>query len=112
MKAIILNGLGFVSGSLYLFPQFFDPNPLLLNPESSAENLDSQGGEVAAASPEYPTPQEAELEQRQAKEQIFLEKEQERKAKEQALLEKEQAILERERLAQKLRELGIDPETI
>jgi Uma2 family endonuclease len=37
---------------------------------------------------------------------------QERKAKEQALLEKEQAILERERLAQKLRELGIDPETI
>jgi curved DNA-binding protein CbpA len=37
--------------------QFFDPNPLLLNPESSAENLDSQGGEVAAASPEYPTPQ-------------------------------------------------------
>ncbi|GCE60585.1 Uma2 family endonuclease [Microcystis aeruginosa] len=59
-----------------------------------------------------PTPQEAELEQRQAKEQIFLEKEQERKAKEQAILEKEQAILERERLAQKLRELGIDPETI
>ncbi len=58
------------------------------------------------------TPQEAELEQRQAKEQIFLEKEQERKAKEQAILEKEQAILERERLAQKLRELGIDPETI
>ena len=37
--------------------QFFDPNPLLLNPESSAENLDSQGGELAAASPEYPTPQ-------------------------------------------------------
>jgi hypothetical protein len=37
--------------------QFFDPNPLLLNPESSAENLDSQGGEAAAASPEYPTPQ-------------------------------------------------------
>ncbi|CCI31988.1 Heat shock protein DnaJ-like (fragment) [Microcystis sp. T1-4] len=37
--------------------QFFDPNPLLLNPESSAEDLDSQGGEVAAASPEYPTPQ-------------------------------------------------------
>jgi len=37
--------------------QFFDPNPLLLNPESSAENLDSQAGEVAAASPEYPTPQ-------------------------------------------------------
>jgi hypothetical protein len=30
---------------------------LLLNPESSAENLDSQGGELAAASPEYPTPQ-------------------------------------------------------
>jgi Uma2 family endonuclease len=59
-----------------------------------------------------PTPQEAELEQRQAKEQIFLEKEQERKAKEQAILEKEQAILERERLAEKLRELGIDPETI
>ncbi|GCA77035.1 hypothetical protein MiTe_03887 [Microcystis aeruginosa NIES-2520] len=59
-----------------------------------------------------PTPQEAELEQRQAKEQIFLEKEQERKAKEQALLEKEQAILEKEKLAQKLRELGIDPETI
>ena len=59
-----------------------------------------------------PTPQEAELEQRQAKEQIFLEKEQERKAKEQAILEKEQAILEKERLAAKLRELGIDPETI
>ncbi|NCS43161.1 MAG: Uma2 family endonuclease [Microcystis aeruginosa BS11-05] len=37
---------------------------------------------------------------------------QERQAKEQAILEKEQAILERERLAQKLRELGIDPETI
>ena len=33
--------------------QFFDPNPLLLNPESSAENLDSQGGEAAAASPEW-----------------------------------------------------------
>ncbi|TRU70433.1 MAG: Uma2 family endonuclease, partial [Microcystis viridis Mv_BB_P_19951000_S69] len=59
-----------------------------------------------------PTPQEAELEQRQAKEQILLEKEQERQAKEQAILEKEQAILEREKLAQKLRELGIDPETI
>jgi len=37
--------------------QFFDPNPLLLNPESSAENLDSQGGEVAAASSEYLTSQ-------------------------------------------------------
>ncbi|MBC1196399.1 DUF4101 domain-containing protein [Microcystis aeruginosa BLCCF158] len=37
--------------------QFFDPNPLLLNPESSAENLDSLTGEVAAASSEYPTPQ-------------------------------------------------------
>ncbi|MCZ8129464.1 MAG: IMS domain-containing protein [Microcystis sp. LE19-114.1B] len=37
--------------------QFFDPNPLLLNPESSAENLDSQDGEVAAASSEYATPQ-------------------------------------------------------
>ncbi|TYT72003.1 IMS domain-containing protein [Microcystis aeruginosa] len=37
--------------------QFFAPNPLLLNPDSSAENLDSQGGEVAAASSEYPTPQ-------------------------------------------------------
>ncbi len=37
--------------------QFFDPNPLLLNPESSAENLDSQAGEAAAASPEYLTPQ-------------------------------------------------------
>ncbi|MBE8995013.1 IMS domain-containing protein [Microcystis aeruginosa] len=37
--------------------QFFDPNPLLLNPESSTENLDSQAGEVAAASSEYPTPQ-------------------------------------------------------
>ncbi|MCZ8049666.1 MAG: Uma2 family endonuclease [Microcystis aeruginosa K13-05] len=66
-----------------------------------------------------PTPQEAELEQRQAKEQILLEREQillereqERQAKEQAILEKEQAILDRERLAQKLRELGIDPETI
>jgi Uma2 family endonuclease len=87
-----------------------------------------------------PTPQEAELQQRQAKEQIFLEKEQERQAKEQALLEKEQerqakeqillekeqallekeqALLEKEqereakeRLAAKLRELGINPETI
>ncbi|CCI24694.1 Uma2 family endonuclease [Microcystis aeruginosa] len=59
-----------------------------------------------------PTPQEAELEQRQAKEQILLEREQERQAKEQAILEKEQAILEKEKLAQKLRELGIDPETI
>ncbi|MFM7352685.1 MAG: Uma2 family endonuclease [Microcystis aeruginosa] len=59
-----------------------------------------------------PTPQEAELQQRQAKEQILLEKEQERQAKEQAILEKEQAILEKEKLAQKLRELGIDPETI
>ncbi|GBL10304.1 hypothetical protein MSj_01792 [Microcystis aeruginosa Sj] len=37
--------------------QFFDPNPLLLNPESSTENLDSQAGEVAAASSECPTPQ-------------------------------------------------------
>ncbi|MCZ8249073.1 MULTISPECIES: IMS domain-containing protein [unclassified Microcystis] len=37
--------------------QFFDPNPLLLNPESSAENLDSQAGGLAAASPEYLTPQ-------------------------------------------------------
>ncbi|GCL49811.1 heat shock protein DnaJ-like [Microcystis aeruginosa NIES-3804] len=37
--------------------QFFDPNPLLLNPESSAENLDSQTGEVAATAAEYPTPQ-------------------------------------------------------
>jgi len=37
--------------------QFFDPNPLLLNPESSAENLDSLTGEVAAASSEYATPQ-------------------------------------------------------
>ncbi len=59
-----------------------------------------------------PTPQEAELEQRQAKEQILLEREQERQAKEQAILEKEQAILEKEKLAQKLRELGIYPETI
>lgn len=37
--------------------QFFAPNPLLLNPESSTENLDSQAGEVAAASSEHPTPQ-------------------------------------------------------
>ncbi|NCR41534.1 MAG: DUF4101 domain-containing protein [Microcystis aeruginosa W13-11] len=37
--------------------QFFAPNPLLLNPESSTENLDSQEGEVAATSAEYPTPQ-------------------------------------------------------
>jgi Uma2 family endonuclease len=87
-----------------------------------------------------PTPQEAELEQRQAKEQILLEREQERQAKEQALLEKEQerqakeqiflekeqerqakeqALLEKEqerqakeKLAAKLRELGINPETI
>ena len=45
-----------------------------------------------------PTPQEAELQQRQAKEQALLEKEQERQAK--------------ERLAAKLRELGINPQTI
>ncbi|MDJ0545069.1 MAG: Uma2 family endonuclease, partial [Microcystis sp. M53601_WE4] len=45
-----------------------------------------------------PTPQEAELQQRQAKEQAILEKERERQAK--------------EKLAQKLRELGIDPDTI
>ena len=45
-----------------------------------------------------PTPQEAELEQRQAKEQALLEKERERQAK--------------EKLAAKLRELGIDPDTI
>jgi len=37
--------------------QFFGPNPLLLNPESSPETLDSHRGEVAAASPEYLTPQ-------------------------------------------------------
>jgi Uma2 family endonuclease len=94
-----------------------------------------------------PTPQEAELEQRQAKEQILLEreqillereqillereqerqakeqallekeqilseKEQERQAKEQALLEKEQERQAKERLAAKLRELGINPQTI
>jgi Uma2 family endonuclease len=66
-----------------------------------------------------PTPQEAELEQRQAKEQALLEKEQALLEKEQALLEKEQALLEKERerqtkekLAQKLRELDIDPDTI
>ena len=94
-----------------------------------------------------PTPQEAELQQRQAKEQALLEKEQERQGKEQALLEKEQerqgkeqallekeqallekeqeqqakeqALLEKEqerqakeRLAAKLRELGINPQTI
>ncbi|WP_375328359.1 Uma2 family endonuclease [Microcystis sp. BLCC-F210] len=87
-----------------------------------------------------PTPQEAELQERQAKEQALLEKEQERQAKEQALLEKEQerqakeqallekeqerqakeqALLEKEqerqakkRLAAKLRELGINPQTI
>ena len=45
-----------------------------------------------------PTPQEAELQQRQAKEQALLEKERERQAK--------------EKLAQKLRKLGIDPDTI
>jgi Uma2 family endonuclease len=108
-----------------------------------------------------PTPQEAELQQRQAKEQILLEKEQilsekeqerqakeqallekeqerqakeqfllekeqilsekeqEQQAKEQALLEKEQALLEKEqerqakeKLAAKLLELGINPQTI
>ncbi|MCA2707968.1 MAG: Uma2 family endonuclease [Microcystis sp. M025S2] len=101
-----------------------------------------------------PTPQEAELQQRQAKEQALLEKEQERQGKEQALLEKEQILLEKEqerqgkeqallekeqillekeqerqgkeqalvekeqerqakeRLAAKLRELGINPQTI
>ncbi|ELS46735.1 hypothetical protein C789_3461 [Microcystis aeruginosa FACHB-905 = DIANCHI905] len=57
--------------------------------------------------------------ERQAKEQALLEKEQERQAKEQALLEKEQALLEKEqerqakeKLAAKLRELGINPQTI
>ncbi|BCU10731.1 Uma2 family endonuclease [Microcystis aeruginosa] len=73
-----------------------------------------------------PTPQEAELQQRQAKEQILLEKEQillekeqilvekeqERQAKEQALVEKEQERQAKERLAAKLRELGINPQTI
>jgi hypothetical protein len=66
-----------------------------------------------------PTPQEAELEQRQAKEQALLEKEQAFLEKEQAFLEKEQVFLEKERerqakekLAQKLRELGIDPDAI
>jgi hypothetical protein len=59
-----------------------------------------------------PTPQEAELQQRQAKEQILLEKEQERQAKEQALLEKEQERQAKEKLAAKLRELGINPQTI
>jgi len=52
-----------------------------------------------------PTPQEAELQQRQAKEQILLEKEQ-------ILLEKEQERQAKERLAAKLRELGINPQTI
>ena len=52
-----------------------------------------------------PTPQEAELQQRQAKEQAILEKEQ-------ALLEKERERQAKEKLAQKLRELGIDPDTI
>ncbi|NCR29348.1 MAG: Uma2 family endonuclease, partial [Microcystis aeruginosa LE13-04] len=41
-----------------------------------------------------------------------LEKEQERQAKEQALLEKEQERQAKERLAAKLRELGINPQTI
>ncbi|MBD2116051.1 MULTISPECIES: Uma2 family endonuclease [Microcystis] len=73
-----------------------------------------------------PTPQEAELEQRQAKERILLEKERILLEKEQALLEKEQALLEKEqallekeqerqakeKLAAKLRELGINPQTI
>jgi hypothetical protein len=59
-----------------------------------------------------PTPQEAELQQRQAKEQALLEKEQERQGKEQALLEKEQERQAKERLAAKLRELGINPQTI
>ncbi|MFM6788456.1 MAG: Uma2 family endonuclease, partial [Microcystis panniformis] len=52
-----------------------------------------------------PTPQEAELQERQAKEQ-------ERQAKEQALLEKEQERQAKEKLAAKLRELGINPQTI
>ena len=50
--------------------------------------------------------------ERQAKEQALLEKEQERQAKEQALLEKEQERQAKERLAAKLRELGINPQTI
>ncbi|GAL95328.1 MAG: Uma2 family endonuclease [Microcystis wesenbergii TW10] len=73
-----------------------------------------------------PTPQEAELEQRQAKERILLEKERILLEKEQALLEKERILLEKEqallekeqerqakeKLAAKLRELGINPQTI
>ena len=59
-----------------------------------------------------PTPQEAELEQRQAKEQALLEKEQALLEKEQALVEKEQERQAKERLAAKLRELGINPQTI
>ncbi|CCI33889.1 conserved hypothetical protein [Microcystis sp. T1-4] len=59
-----------------------------------------------------PTPQEAELEQRQAKEQALLEKEQAILEKEQAILEKEREGQAKEKLAQKLRELGIDPDTI
>jgi hypothetical protein len=59
-----------------------------------------------------PTPQEAELQQRQAKEQALLEKEQALLEKEQALLEKERERQAKEKLAQKLRELGIDPDTV
>jgi hypothetical protein len=37
--------------------QFFDPNPLLLNPESTTENLDTQALGVGDSSSDYPTPQ-------------------------------------------------------
>jgi Uma2 family endonuclease len=66
--------------------------------------------------------EQAVLEKEQAvleKEQAVLEKEQAVLEKEQAVLEKEQAVLEKEReqqekdkLAQKLREMGIDPDTL
>jgi transposase len=39
VKAIILNGLGFVSGSLYLFPQFFGSSlPFMLNQQTRCQD--------------------------------------------------------------------------
>ncbi len=84
----------------------------MLNKDTSSKDLSTKLGQSVFAEKLRQALKEAELEQRQAKEQILLEREQERQAKEQAILEKEQAILEKEKLAQKLRELGIDPETI
>ncbi|MFM7575560.1 MAG: Uma2 family endonuclease, partial [Microcystaceae cyanobacterium] len=59
-----------------------------------------------------PTLPEVALQERLAKEQEKLAKEQERLAKEQERLAKDQAQHRAERLAQKLRELGINPDEV